>query len=70
MNVRDRVTRHRRAMRDRGLRPLQIWVPDTRTETFATEVALQAQRVRDFDAGDDSLEFLHDVAAWPDEESW
>lgn len=40
MAVRERVSEYRRRMRERerGLRPLQVGVPDVRTESFAAEV--------------------------------
>ncbi len=34
---RDKVRRYRDRMRARGLRPIQIWVPDTRTAAFRAE---------------------------------
>ncbi|WP_122260155.1 antitoxin MazE family protein, partial [Pseudomonas syringae group genomosp. 3] len=34
-HVNDRVQRHRDALRAAGLRPIQIWVPDTRRPDFA-----------------------------------
>lgn len=30
----DRVRRHRESLRESGLKPLQIWIPDTRSESF------------------------------------
>ena len=37
----ERVRKHRDALRAQGLRPIQIWVPDTRAEGFAEECARQ-----------------------------
>jgi hypothetical protein len=34
---RDKVRAHRARLRRRGLRPVQIWVPDVRSRTFARE---------------------------------
>lgn len=42
---RDRVQSYRDRMRARGLRPVQIWVPDTRTASFAKEAHRQSQAV-------------------------
>ena len=42
---RDRVRSYRERMRARGLRPIQIWVPDTRTAAFRTEAHRQALAV-------------------------
>ena len=33
-STRDKVRTHRERRRARGLRPIQIWVPDTRTAAF------------------------------------
>lgn len=41
----DRVRRHRAKMRAAGLRPVQIWVPDTRSETFRAEAHRQSLAV-------------------------
>jgi hypothetical protein len=40
----ERVRKHRRELRAAGLRPLQIWVPDTRSPGF--EVACREQVAR------------------------
>jgi hypothetical protein len=42
-----RVQRRRDKLRAAGLRPVQIWVPDTRAAGFAQECARQARLVRD-----------------------
>ena len=41
----DKVRRHRARLRERGLRPLQIWVPDTRAPGFAEEASRQSLAV-------------------------
>ena len=40
MAVGQRVAEHRRRMRARGYRPIQIWVPDVRSDAFAAEAIL------------------------------
>ena len=42
---RERVRSYRDRMRARGLRPIQIWVPDTRTAHFAEEAHRQSLAV-------------------------
>ena len=42
---REKVRNYRERMRARGLRPLQIWVPDTRTEAFRKEARRQSLAV-------------------------
>ena len=39
----DRVKKHRSALRAAGLRPVQIWVPDTRRKGFAQECRRQSR---------------------------
>ena len=42
-----RVQKHRAALRESGLRPVQIWVPDTRRAGFAEECRRQSQPMLD-----------------------
>ena len=58
-----RVQRRRDKLRAMGLRPVQIWLPDTRAAGFAEECARQARLVRD--AGDaDAWSAVSDEAGW------
>ncbi len=41
-----RVQKHRAALRKAGLRPVQIWVPDTRCAGFAEECRRQSQALQ------------------------
>ncbi len=41
-DTRDKVRAYRERMRARGLRPIQIWVPDTRTAAFRAEAHRQS----------------------------
>lgn len=41
INVNLRVQKHRDLLRQAGLRPVQIWVPDTRWPNFAEECRRQ-----------------------------
>lgn len=51
----DRVKQHRDKLRAAGLRPIQIWVPDTRRAGFAEECQRQARTVAAADAADADL---------------
>ena len=42
---RQKVQAHRERLRVQGLRPIQVWVPDTRSPTFAAEASRQSRRV-------------------------
>lgn len=61
-NVNSRVKKHRDALRAAGLRPIQIWVPDTRRPGFAEEVRRQCAIVAAADAGDRDLQDFMDAA--------
>jgi Protein of unknown function (DUF3018) len=39
---RDKVRAHRKRLREQGLRPIQIWVPDMRSPTFIAEAHRQS----------------------------
>lgn len=68
MAVGERVGRYRHRMRERGYRPVQIWVPDVRTEAFATEARRQAALVAHTDQMSDDQAFVEAVSAPWDEE--
>jgi hypothetical protein len=68
MAVGDRVGEYRRRMRERGLRPLQVWVPDVRTATFAAEAHRQASLVAGADESNDDQDFIEAVSLRWDEE--
>ena len=68
-NVNARVQKHRDALRMAGLRPVQIWVPDTRRPGFAAECRRQSILAAQADRADMDLqrfmdEALADVDGW------
>ena len=68
-SVNARVQKHREALRRAGLRPVQIWVPDTRLPDFADECRRQSQLVTLADQKDRDLQDLMDTA-WVELEGW
>jgi hypothetical protein len=62
-----RVARSRARLRAAGLRPVQIWVPDTRAPGFAAECARQSRLVAEADVRDGSLDFWEEAAALDDD---
>ncbi|MBF0306281.1 MAG: DUF3018 family protein [Alphaproteobacteria bacterium] len=67
--VTERVRKRRAALRAAGLRPLQIWVPDTRRPHFAEECRRQSQVVARADMADaETLGFLDAALADLDDE--
>jgi hypothetical protein len=64
-----RVRKRRAALRQAGLRPVQIWVPDTRRPGFAKECRRQSRLAAEADLADAGLrEFLN--AALADVDGW
>lgn len=62
-----RMADYRQRMRAAGLRPVQIWVPDSRTPGFAKKCHRQTRAVAASDpAGDEIMRFVASVYEWPD----
>jgi hypothetical protein len=45
LSSREKVRAHRERLRARGLRPIQVWIPDARTAAFKVEAHRQSQVV-------------------------
>ena len=52
----------RERMRARGLRPIQIWVPDTRTAAFRTEAHRQSLAVAQSEYARDDQSFVDTIS--------
>lgn len=65
--VRERVAKYRAATRAAGLRPIQVWVPDTRKPGFAAECRRQSLLLRRGRGEKETLRWLGKVA---DTEGW
>ncbi len=63
-----RVATHRAELRRQGLRPIQIWVPDTRAPGFAEEARRQTRLVDQAPDFDDWMDFIERNNAWPEGE--
>ncbi len=61
-SVNQRVQKRREALRAAGLRPVQIWVPDTRRPGFAKECRRQALLAAAADRNDRDLQDFLDAA--------
>ena len=68
-HVNARVQKHRDALRLAGLRPVQIWVPDTRRPDFAEECRRQCRIAALADLGDFEMQQFRD-AALSDLDGW
>jgi hypothetical protein len=63
----EKVKAYRERMRAQGLRPIQIWVPDTRSPEFAAEAHRQSLLVAQSEQEKDDLTFiesLYDPSQW------
>lgn len=63
----ERVGEYRRRMRERGFRPVQIWVPDVRTASFAAEARRQAALVGSAPSAAEEQAFIEAVSVDGDE---
>jgi hypothetical protein len=63
---RDKVRRHRVRLREQGLRPVQIWVPDIRAPGFAEEARRQSAAVAASEHAREDQAFVDAISAeWP-----
>lgn len=68
MGVNERVGEYRRRMRERGFRPIQVWVPDVRSASFATEARRQAALTASAASATEDQAFIEAVSVdWDDE---
>lgn len=56
--VKKRVREHRRRLREQGLRPVQIWVPDVRSPEFVREAHRQSEAVAASRHAEDDQAFI------------
>jgi hypothetical protein len=64
---RRRVREHRARLREQGLRPVQIWVPDVRAPGFTEEAHRQSRAVAASDQATDDQAFVDSVSIWPED---
>ena len=60
--VTDRVGRHRESLRAKGLRPLQIWIPDTRSASFRKKCEQESQLLLSDPNEAETLAWIAEVA--------
>ncbi|MBX9705589.1 MAG: antitoxin MazE family protein [Gammaproteobacteria bacterium] len=63
----ERVQKHRDKLRQAGLRPIQLWIPDARQRGFAKECLKQSMLLRGDQHERDTLDRLN---ALSDREGW
>lgn len=65
-NSNARVRRHRARLREQGLRPVQIWVPDVRSPHFVEEAHRQSRAVAAGRAAAEDQAFVDAISEWPE----
>lgn len=67
----ERVRKHRQHLRELGLKPMQIWVPDTRTTNFREECKRQCRLIAKNEKNNNEMKQLADeaiveISSWSD----
>jgi hypothetical protein len=65
-----RTRRYRDELRRRGLRPVQVWVPDTRAPGFAEKVRQECEAINRSDRDEGIMDWVEAVSIFdePDEQ--
>ncbi len=66
---RKRVATHRAQLRAKGLRPVQIWVPDTRAPGFAAEALRQSRLVDGDEEFEEIMDFIEHVSVFDEDDT-
>lgn len=61
---RDKVRAHRTRLREQGLRPVQVWVADVRSKSFARAAHRQSAAVARSARAHDDQAFVDAISAW------
>jgi hypothetical protein len=62
-----KVREHRERLREQGLRPIQIWVPDVRSPAFRSEAHRQSAAIAASAHAREDQAFIDSVTNWRDE---
>jgi hypothetical protein len=60
--ARDKARAYRGRLRQRGLRPIQIWVPDVRSPAFKAEAHRQSHAVAQSPHADEEQDFVDAIS--------
>ncbi len=60
----DKVRAHRDRLRKLGLRPIQIWIPDTRSRVFIKEARRQSLAIAAGAGERDDQRFVDSITDW------
>jgi len=62
VSSKNRVREHRQRLREQGLRPIQIWVPDVRSPEFAAEAHRQSLLIANSPTEAEDQDFIDSVS--------
>ena len=62
MTATRRAADYRRRMRERGYRPVQVWVPDVRSAQFAAAAHREACELAEADRHSDDMDFVEAIS--------
>jgi hypothetical protein len=62
-----KVQQHRERLREQGLRPIQIWVPDVRSRAFRAEAHRQSRLAAVSPRSHKDQAFIDAISDWGDE---
>jgi hypothetical protein len=68
--TRAKVKAHRARLRAQGLRPIQIWVPDTSAPGFAEEMRRQCRLANESPHAKDDQDFVDSISWLNTDEAW
>lgn len=63
----EKFRRYRARLKARGLRQIQLWVPDTSRPDFPAVIERQLRQIEGSEEDRDALEFIDKVADWDDQ---
>ena len=63
-----KVREHRQRLRAKGMRPIQIWVPDVRSPEFSAEARRQSQLVAQSAQEPEIQALIDSLAEWPNDD--
>jgi Protein of unknown function (DUF3018) len=67
LKSREKVRAHRERLRRRGMRPIQLWVPDVRSRSFARQAHRQSLLVARSPGEREDQGFVDAISEWPSE---
>ena len=62
----EKFRRYRTRLKARGLRKIQLWVPDTTSPDFQSRIDQQIKLIESTHDDRDSLNFIEKIADWTD----